>query len=304
MIISALQKMLSFRIILLMTTGVGLAACTGLNYVDIESTNQNSRVNYLVIHATSENFEESLRLLSTRNQNPVSAHYLIPYLSDPSYDRDLLRIYRLVNEDRRAWHAGVSQWGEEISLNDRSIGIEVVNNFKCNDLETFTNEEIMIGLECSFPSYPQSQIDILVALITEILRRHPEINPVDIVAHSDIAPNRKSDPGPKFPWKQLYDRGIGAWYDADTVSRHLRKLEHQTPSIPKLQCALAIYGYPIDISGVHDLQSQFAFRAFQLHYRPADFSGAIDAETVAILYALNEKYRNNNSQSCNRLEKS
>ena len=224
-----------FRAVLMLVASISIAACSGLSYVEIESTNQNSRVNFLVIHATSENFEESLRLLSTRNPNPVSVHYLVPYLEDPTYSRNNLRIYRLVDEDRRAWHAGISQWGSEVSLNNRSVGIEVVNDFKCNELITHTNEEELIELECSFPGYPQSQIDILVELIDEILERHPGIEPVDVVAHSDIAPNRKSDPGPEFPWKQLYDQGIGAWYDDETVVRHFGELERSPPNLQELQ---------------------------------------------------------------------
>ncbi|MDD9891744.1 MAG: N-acetylmuramoyl-L-alanine amidase [Gammaproteobacteria bacterium] len=291
-------KSIMYRTILMLIGVLSLTTCAGLNYVDVESTNQNSRVNYLVIHATSEYFDESLRLLSTRNMNPVSSHYLVPYLEDPTYDRNKLRIYRLVDENRRAWHAGISQWGNESSLNDRSIGIEVVNNFKCNELETYIDEEVMIDLECTFPSYPATQIDILVELINEILVRHPGIDPVDVVAHADIAPNRKSDPGPEFPWEQLYARGIGAWYDDETVLRYSLEIERNKPSVLQLQCALASYGYPIEITGTHDLQSQFAFRAFQLHYRAADFSGIVDTETAAILYALNEKYRGNSQRNC------
>ena len=293
-----------FRAVLMLVASISIAACSGLSYVEIESTNQNSRVNFLVIHATSENFEESLRLLSTRNPNPVSVHYLVPYLEDPTYSRNSLRIYRLVDEDRRAWHAGISQWGSEVSLNNRSVGIEVVNDFKCNELITHTNEEELIELECSFPGYPQSQIDILVELIDEILERHPGIDPVDVVAHSDIAPNRKSDPGPEFPWKQLYEQGIGAWYDDETVVRHFGELERSPPNLQELQCALSIYGYPIEVSGVHDLQSQFAFRAFQLHFRPSNYNGLIDTETAAILSALNEKYRANSLQSCDEYSES
>ncbi len=287
-----------FRTFVLLVSGIGIVSCSGLNYVDIQSTNQNSRVNYLVIHATSELFDESLRLLSTRNPGPVSSHYLVPFLEDPTYPRNRLRVYRLVDENRRAWHAGISQWGNESSLNDRSIGIEVVNDFKCSELETFIDEEVMIELECDFPSYPEEQIDILAQLVLKILERHPGIDPVDVVAHSDVAPNRKSDPGPEFPWQQLYERGIGAWYDSDTVLRYSLKLERNKPGIQELQCALSVYGYPIEISGVHDLQSQFAFRAFQLHFRPADYSGTVDTETAAILYALNEKYRGNNAGLC------
>ena len=253
-----------------------------------------------MLHATSEDFDESLRLLSTRNPNPVSSHYLVPYLEDPTYKENNLKIYRLVDENNRAWHAGVSQWGEESSLNDRSIGIEVVNNFKCDQLETAKEDEATIDLECTFPDYPQSQIDILAQLINEILERHPGIGTVDIVAHADIAPNRKSDPGPKFPWKQLYKRGIGAWYDNDTMSQYSLEFKQQLPSVQDLQCALAFYGYPIEISGSHNLQSRLAFRAFQLHFRPADYSGVLDPETAAILYALNEKYRAASSNNCDR----
>lgn len=290
--------------LLLIAAVFSITGCTGLNYVDVVSTNQNSRVNFLVIHATSADFSESLSLLSTRHTNPVSAHYLVPYLEDTSYPQNELMIYRLVDENNRAWHAGVSQWGSEISLNNRSIGIEVVNNFNCEDLFIDHNRQMQINMECEFPEYPETQIEILVTLIKEVLARHPEIDPIDIVAHSDIAPNRKSDPGPNFPWEYLHKQGIGAWYDEETVQRYTVDLGRHTPSIQDLQCALSIYGFPIEVSGVHDLQSQFAFRAFQLHYRPDNFDGLLDTETAAILYSLIEKYRGNNSRACSELNQS
>ncbi|NKB35379.1 MAG: N-acetylmuramoyl-L-alanine amidase [Pseudomonadales bacterium] len=291
-------KIRTTGICLVLAAGLFLASCSGLNYVDVSSTNQNSRINYLVLHATSENFAESLRLLSTRNRGPVSAHYLVPFLEDPTYSRDDLRVYRLVDESRRAWHAGVSQWGPEQSLNNRSVGIEVVNTFKCEEFEDLTGVTSVEVMECSFPIYPQAQIDLLVELIVEVLERHPGIDPIDVVGHADIAPSRKSDPGPEFPWKQLHDRGIGAWYDPETVVRYANELGRHPPSILNLQCALSSYGYPIENSGVHDLQSQFAFRAFQLHFRPSNYSGQLDTETAAILYALNDKYRANDQVSC------
>lgn len=278
------------RTTLLILISLVLASCGGLRYVEVMSTNQNSRVNYLIIHATSGNFEESLRLLSTRNPNPVSSHYLIPYGGDPTYSENSLSVYRLVPEDRRAWHAGVSQWGEETSLNDRSVGIEVVNDFTCTGSSQKFSSEQPIDLECNFPSYPKSQVEILIALIKEILERHPEIDPVDILAHADIAPNRKSDPGPQFPWEELYKTGIGAWYDIGTANKYLSQLKNQAASISELQCALLTYGYPIKVTGEQDTQSKFAFRAFQLHFRPSSYSGLVDNETAAILYALNEKY--------------
>ena len=275
----------------LASTVVSLIGCSGLDYVDVTSTNQNSRVNYIVIHATSELFQESLRLLSTPNPNPVSSHYLVPYSEDPTYQENDLRIYRLVSEERRAWHAGVSQWAEEKALNDRSIGIEIVNNFRCRSEGNRNNSPDSINLECSFPNYPKDQIDLVLSLIKDILERHPEIDPVDIVAHSDIAPNRKSDPGPNFPWEEFYRHGVGAWYDISDFNEQLNKLKQQPPSILDVQCALSIYGYPIELTGAQDKQSQFAVRAFQLHFRPSSYSGLMDEETTAILYALNKKYR-------------
>jgi len=134
-------------------------------------------------------------------------------------------------------------------------------------------------------------VDLVVRLINNILSRYPDIDPVDIVAHADIAPSRKSDPGPVFPWHQLYQNGLGAWYESDAVSRHLETIKGRQPSISDVQCALSVYGYPVEITGQHDRQSQFAMRAFQLHFRAANYDGLIDDESIAILFALNEKYR-------------
>jgi N-acetylmuramoyl-L-alanine amidase len=285
MLESFLQKFFTVSVCL------AISSCQQLSFIDIPSTNQNSRIDYLVIHATSESFEESLRLLSTPNSNPVSAHYLVPAPNDPSYLENNLRVYRLVDENRRAWHAGVSNWGRESSLNDRSIGIEVVNDFECRNLEARTEDDQGIQVECQFPAYPESQIDLLIRLIAEILNRYREIDPIDVVAHADIAPSRKSDPGSEFPWKQLYESGIGAWYESDAVSKHLETIRGQQPSVSEVQCALLIYGYPIEITGRHDSQSQFVMRAFQLHFRPGNYDGSVDDESIAILFSLNEKYR-------------
>ena len=125
----------------------------------------------------------------------------------------------------------------------------------------------------------------------DILERHPRIDPVDIVGHSDIAPDRRLDPGPKFPWRRLYEHGIGAWYDDDTVDRYRERFEAQPPTLRLLQRALRAYGYDVDDTGEHDRPTQFALTAFQLHFRPSDWSGLPDGETAAIVFALLEKYR-------------
>ena len=266
-----------------------MVACSGI--VEIESTNQNSRIDYVVIHATSENFEESVRLLTTRTSNPVSSHYLIPAENDPTYSRNRVRLHQFVDEEQRAWHAGVSYWGGETALNDRSIGIEIVNEFKCGEAWKLTRASEPELLQCSFVPFTEAQIDLLIELLQGILERYPNINPLDIVGHSDIAILRRSDPGPLFPWKRLYLAGIGAWYDEESKLRYESQFARQLPAESELQAALQALGYQLELTGELDNQTRFALRALQLHFRPADYSGNPDVESMAILWGLLEKYR-------------
>jgi N-acetyl-anhydromuramyl-L-alanine amidase AmpD len=268
-----------------------LQQCSSIPIVEIESANKNDRIDYLVIHATSENFAESLRLLTQRSSNPVSSHYLLPTLEDASYPRSDLRVYSLVDEPLRAWHAGVSYWAGEESLNDRSIGIEIVNEFKCTGTEMPLSEINLDRVVCQFPPYPDAQIEMLIELAKDILQRYPSLNPIDVIGHSDIAIMRKSDPGPLFPWQRLYEAGIGAWPDKDTTERYQDTFRLIMPSVRQLQAALQALGYQVDITGEFDQQTRFAIRAFQLHFRPADYDGYVDFETAALLWALLEKYR-------------
>ena len=269
-------------------------ACSGV--VEIESSNQNSRVAYVVLHATSENFAESVRLLTTRTSNPVSSHYLIPAENDPTYPHRRLRLHRFVDENRRAWHAGRSYWAGETALNDRSIGIEIVNEFDCvapPDITLDSEPELM---DCVFLPFSEAQIEMTIDLLEGILQRFPDIDPINIVAHSDIAIMRRSDPGPLFPWKRLHDRGIGAWYDEETKSRYQAQFTTEPPATAQVQDALLALGYLVATTGELDNQTRFALRAMQLHFRPADYSGGPDPETIAIIWSLLEKYRPNAPQ--------
>ena len=267
-----------------------LAACS--NVVFIESTNQNSRVDYVVIHATSENFAESVRLLTQRNDTPpVSSHYLIPAENDPSYNRSRLLLHQFVEEEERAWHAGSSYWAGETALNDRSIGIEIVNEFDCVAAPGTTLDSSLDSLTCNFLPFSEAQIEMTIELLRGIQQRYPGIDPLDWLAHSDIAILRRSDPGALFPWKRLYDEGIGAWYDEETKSRYESQFESRPPDAERLQTALLRLGYFVEPTGELDNQTRFAVRAMQLRFRPADISGEPDVETVAILWSLLEKYR-------------
>jgi len=281
--------MMSIRYLIVFS--IWLTGCAPYKLIDVPSENLNSRIDYIVLHATSQNFDESLNTLTKQSDYPVSSHYLIPHLDDESYDRNDLAVYRLVPEGGRAWHAGKSNWGDEVSLNDRSIGIEIVNEFSCTEHADITNIPTIDFLECQFLPYPKNQIALLIVLLQDILARHPEINPIDIVSHADIASERKSDPGPYFPWQELYDAGIGAWYDEEDFEKHMKIFAFQLPEIPVIQKALSVLGYSVEETGEFDEQTRYALRAMQLHYRSTNYKGELDVESVAILFSLIEKYR-------------
>ncbi|CNI99539.1 N-acetylmuramoyl-L-alanine amidase [Yersinia aldovae] len=239
------------------------------------SVAKNERVRFLVLHYTATDDAESLRLLT---QGDVSAHYLVT--THPANVGGKPVVLQLVPEEQRAWHAGVSNWQGRSSLNDTSIGIEIVN-------KGFT--EGMLRREW-YP-YNESQIELIERLSKDIIQRY-NIEPTAVVAHSDIAPMRKSDPGPLFPWKRLAEQGVGAWPDDATVAQYIGGRNKQDmASVEVIQQALARYGYQIPQSGELDDETRQVIKAFQMHFRAADFSGVPDVETEAIALALVEKYR-------------
>lgn len=272
-----------------------LGACETSAPVFVQSQNYNSRVNIVVLHYTVSDFEGSLNILTKPSSNPVSSHYLIPTPVDDSYPSKQLKLYQLVKETDRAWHAGKSYWGGRTTLNDMSIGIEIVNEANCvrpkTSGEAIVGQDIVPDQVCTFPPYPDDQIDILIELLAGIVERHPDIKPVNFVGHADIAPQRKQDPGPKFPWKRLAELGYGAWYDDDTVQKYASLIRRRPVSIGDVQKALHIYGYEIKPSGVLDEQTRNVLKAFQMHFYSERVSGEADVGSVARLYALIEKYR-------------
>ncbi|MFM1345444.1 N-acetylmuramoyl-L-alanine amidase [Yersinia proxima] len=239
------------------------------------SVAKNERVRFLVLHYTATDDAESLRLLT---QGDVSAHYLVKTHPESLDGKPI--VLQLVPESQRAWHAGVSYWQGRSSLNDTSIGIEIVNR-------GFT--ERMLHREW-YP-YNESQIELIERLTKDIVERY-NIEPANVVAHSDIAPLRKSDPGPLFPWKRLATQGIGAWPDDATVAKYINgRNKSDGASVSIIQQALARYGYQIPQSGELDDETRQVIKAFQMHFRAQDFSGIPDVETEAIALALVEKYR-------------
>ena len=176
----------------------------------------------------------------------VSSHYVV--------DEDGT-VFRLVPEVLRAAHAGVSFWRGATDLNDRSIGIEIVNP----------------GHEWGYRPFPAGQIDAVVALALQILRRHP-IPPCNVVGHSDVAPDRKQDPGELFPWRTLAARGIGVWPgDDDVPDGHRPDGDPADPAA--LDAALDAIGYPAVAPAIRIV-------AFQRHWRQDRVDGVADRGTA------------------------
>jgi len=160
-----------------------LSACTSQRVA--ESANYNSRVSIVVIHHTTANFADSLRILTVPSSNSVSSHYLIPEPDDKTYGKSRVQTYELVPESQRAWHAGTSHWAGKNGLNDQSIGIELVNQTWCHssgmEVDPYTGNPDRI---CFYPDFADSQIALLVDLLDDILERHPDIKPTNIIGHA------------------------------------------------------------------------------------------------------------------------
>ena len=267
-----------------------LGACVAPPRLDVVSENQGSRIRHLVLHFTAEPFDRSLALLTRADTGAVSAHYLVPDLNDPTFSGTSGRPLRLVAEDRRAWHAGRSFWAGETALNNSSIGIEIVNQSTCDHRLTVP----LPGPEadrCHYLPFSEAQLVEVIALTQEILARHPDIPPERVLGHADIAPTRKVDPGPFFPWRRLHEAGVGPWYEANTFEAWRGWLQDTPLPLATRQAALAAWGFDLTPTGRLDVETRYALRAFQLHFRPEPLTYAFDEDTTAILFALLARYR-------------
>jgi N-acetylmuramoyl-L-alanine amidase len=190
----------------------------------------------------------------------VSSHYLV---------EEDGRVFSLVAEERRAWHAGVSFWKGERDINSASIGVEIVNP----------------GHEFGYRAFPEAQVAAVIELLADIRSRW-EIEDSRIIGHSDVAPDRKEDPGELFPWKRLAEAGHGLWVEPPAAPGAPLGLGDEGTGVFALQAGLTRLGYDSAPSGRYDEQTHTIVRAFQRHWRPERFDGVADGETRARLVHL------------------
>ena len=248
-----------------------LAGCASGLRIDesYRSENQRSRVRAVVIHYTVANFDQTMRIMTS---GETSYHYVVG--ANPA------RIYRLVDENRAAFHAGRSSWRGYTNLNESSIGIALVNRGSGGD-------HVGRGLG-DWEEYDPAQLDLAIELVKDVVNRH-NVRPEFVLGHSDIAPQRKPDPGPRFPWKRLADAGLVVWPDATEVARRLPGHQANLPDVLWFQDRLATFGYAVPISGILEGETQRVIAAFQMKYRPARYDGVPDAETAAMLDVLTSR---------------
>jgi N-acetylmuramoyl-L-alanine amidase len=197
-------------------------------------------------------------------RSKVSCHYFV--------DEDGA-ITQLVPEARRAWHAGLAVWQDDADVNSRSIGVEIVNP----------------GHEFGYRAFPDRQIAAVIALARDICARLA-IPPERVLAHSDVAPRRKQDPGELFPWGRLAEAGVGHWVEPAPITAAPPLAEIGTgeadEAIESLQMMLSLYGYGIEITGLLDAQTSAVVTAFQRHFRQARVDGVADPSTLETLRRL------------------
>jgi N-acetylmuramoyl-L-alanine amidase len=219
------------------------------------------RPDMILLHYTGmPDADAALERLRTASSK-VSSHYFV--FEDG-------RVIQMVQESRRAWHAGVSSWAGETDINSCSIGIEIANP----------------GHQYGYPDFPRRQIAAVTALCRGILTRNT-IPPERVVAHSDVAPSRKQDPGEKFPWRTLYDSGVGRWVQAAKITEGPLLAEgDRGEAVEAMQRALAEYGYGVELNGSFDTATYEVVVAFQRHFRPGRIDGVYDPSTRNTLQSL------------------
>lgn len=250
-----------------------LTSCS--SFISVNTPNQNDRVRTIVLHYTAVD-EATTFALFMNPKKEVSAHFVI------TEDK----IYQLADLNRRTYHAGISYWKNRSSLNDTSIGIELVQQVACSK----SNKQV-----CAFPDFTPNLINNLTTVLDYIYQQYPNIQPQHIIGHQDINPHRKLDPGPRFPWQYLNTIGYGAWYNNQDYFDEYTQLNNHTLNTDIFYQALILYGYK------PSQPTTDMINAFQSHFTPTLITGKTNKNSLAVILALLKKYQINDY---NRIKKS
>jgi N-acetylmuramoyl-L-alanine amidase len=238
-----------------------------LPLIDLPSPNHDERgapVDMLILHCTGMKTGQAALDRLRDPAAAVSSHYVV--------DEDGT-VFRLVPEDRRAWHAGVSYWRGQSALNGRSIGVEIVNP----------------GHEWGHRDFPVLQLAAACDLCLGVLARHA-IPARNVVGHSDVAPDRKDDPGERFDWRALAENGVGLW-PVDAVDLGTAGVVRDAATLRPVRAALGEIGYRVAPHGGMDPALSTVVRAFQRHWRPEAVTGQVDDGTLVRLLGVRELVR-------------
>ena len=218
-------------------------------------------VDIVLLHYTGMADDEAAVRRLADPHSKVSCHYVV---------HEDGRIIAMVDEEERAWHAGQASWKGVSDINARSVGIEI-----CNP-----------GHEHGYRPFPDAQIEAVIALARAIVARHG-VAREHVLAHSDVAPDRKDDPGELFPWDRLAAQGVGHYLPPSPITdgRFMAVGDRGEP-VGALQNMLRLYGYALQPTGVYDAPTETVVRAFQRHFRPARIDGVADTSTVSTLHRL------------------
>ena len=226
-----------------------------------EARRAGTKPDILLLHYTGMASAEKACAWLCAPESKVSCHYLVDEQG---------RITQMVDEVDRAWHAGESSWEGDDDINSRSIGIEIQNP----------------GHGGGYPDFPAIQMESVVALCQDICARY-DIAPARVLAHSDVAPGRKIDPGEKFDWALLHRNGVGHWISAEAISGGaFLQLGDSGDPVMALQGMLRFYGYGIELTGAFDARTKIVVEAFQRHFRQNLVDGVADQSTVITLHRL------------------
>jgi len=232
-------------------------------YIDTPSPNRDRRKSppdIILLHYTGMPTGDAALARLRDPSAKVSAHYLV---------EEDGRIFRLVAEEHRAWHAGVSFWKGDADINARSIGVEIVNP----------------GHTYGYRDFPQAQVAAVIALVSDIRTRWT-VPDGYILGHSDVAPERKEDPGERFPWRALHAAGHGLWCEPTAAPGEPLREGDEGVGVFALQAALNRLGYDSAPSGQYDAKTRILVTAFQRHWAPHRLDGVADGETRARLMGV------------------